>query len=263
VAGCCNPRGCDQFFSPRFARRVARRYRNRRLDKTARQMVEFLQSRGLDGATVLEVGGGVGEIQLELLKRGAERTVNLELSPAYEHEAARLVHEAGVDQRVHRRIHDIAVDPAAVEPVDIVVLHRVVCCYPDYEQLLSAAADHARRLLVFSHPPRNPISRAIIATQNLGFRVMRREFRTFTHPPPAMLAVLERRGLQRIFTHRGIPCRPRPPTRPQAERCARPSGAERAAAAAASPRRTGAGTPPGIGSTHRSARAHNLSRHDR
>jgi 16S rRNA G966 N2-methylase RsmD len=205
MAGCCNPRGCDQFFSPRFARRMAKRYRKRGLDKTARQMVEFLQRRGLAGATILEVGGGVGEIQLELLNRGAERTVNLELSPGYEQEAARLVREAGVEARVERRIHDIAVDPAAVEPVDIVVLHRVVCCYPDYERLLGTAADHTRRLLVFSHPPRNPISRAIIAAQNLGFRVMRREFRTFTHPPPAMIAVLERHGLQHTFTHRGIP----------------------------------------------------------
>ena len=184
---------------------MAGRYRKRGLDKTARQMVEFLQSCGLDGATVLEVGGGVGEIQLELLKRGAERTVNLELSPGYEQEAARLAREAGVQARVERRIHDIAVDPAAVEPADIVVLHRVVCCYPDYERLLGATADHARRLLVFSHPPRNPISRAIIAAQNLGFRLTRREFRTFTHPPAAMLAVLERHGLQRKFTHHGIP----------------------------------------------------------
>jgi len=184
---------------------MAKRYRKHGLDKTARQIVEFLQSRGLDGATILEVGGGVGEIQLELLKRGAERTVNLELSPAYEQEAARLAQAAGVQGRVERRLHDIAVGPAAVEQVDIVVLHRVVCCYPDYERLLGAAADHTRRLLVFSHPPRNPISRAIIATQNVGFRIMRREFRTFAHPPAAMLAVLERHGLQRTFTHRGIP----------------------------------------------------------
>jgi 16S rRNA G966 N2-methylase RsmD len=205
VAGCCDPRGCDQFFSPRFARRIAKRYRKRGLDKTARQIVEFLQSRGLDGATVLEVGGGVGEIQLELLKRGAARTVNLELSPAYEQEAAQLAREAGVDGRVERRLHDIAVAPAEVAPADIVVLHRVVCCYPDYERLLGAAADHARRLLVFSHPPRNPISRCIIAAQNLGFRLLRREFRTFAHSPPAMLAVLERHGLQPAFAHHGIP----------------------------------------------------------
>jgi 2-polyprenyl-3-methyl-5-hydroxy-6-metoxy-1,4-benzoquinol methylase len=205
VAGCCDPRGCDQFFSAGFARRVAKRYRKRGLDRTARQMVEFLQSRGLDGATVLEVGGGVGEIQLELLKRGAERTVNLELSPGYEQEAERLAREAGLVGRVERRLHDIAVDPADVEPVDVVVLHRVVCCYPDYERLLGAAADHARRLLVFSHPPRNPISRAILAAENLGFRLARKDFRVFAHPPRAMFAVLERHGMRPVFTHRGIP----------------------------------------------------------
>jgi 16S rRNA G966 N2-methylase RsmD len=202
---CCNPRGCDEFFNPRFARRVAKRYRRRDLDRPSRRIVEFLESRGLDGATVLEVGGGIGEIQLELLKRGAQRTINLELSPAYEQEAARLIREAALEGRVERLRHDIAVDPAAVEPVDIVVLNRVVCCYPDYERLLGAAADHANRLLVFSHPPRNPISRVIIATQNLVFRLLRREFRTFAHPPAAMLAVAEEHGLHRSFTHRGLP----------------------------------------------------------
>jgi 16S rRNA G966 N2-methylase RsmD len=205
VAGCCNPRGCDEFFSPRFARRMAKRYRKRGLDKTATRMVEFLQSRGVDGASVLEIGGGVGEIQLELLRRGAARTINLELSPAYEREAGQLLREAGMEGRVDRRLHDIAIEPAAVEPADIVVLNRVVCCYPDYERLLTAAGEHANRLLVFSHPPRNAISRTLVAAQNLGFRLMRREFRTFTHPPPAMLAVLQREGLRPAFAHRGIP----------------------------------------------------------
>jgi hypothetical protein len=49
-------------------------------------MVDFLEQRGIAGASVLEVGGGVGEIHLELLRRGATRAVNLELSPAYETE---------------------------------------------------------------------------------------------------------------------------------------------------------------------------------
>jgi 16S rRNA G966 N2-methylase RsmD len=168
---------------------------------TARRMVEFLERRGIEGATVLEIGGGVGEIQMELLKRGAARAVNLELSPAYELEAESLLREAGLEERAERRLHDIAVDPEGVEAADVVVLHRVVCCYPDYERLLRAAAEHARRLLVFSYPPRNAVSRLFIAAQNLVFRLLRREFRTFAHPPSAMLAVLADRGLRRTFAH--------------------------------------------------------------
>jgi 2-polyprenyl-3-methyl-5-hydroxy-6-metoxy-1,4-benzoquinol methylase len=201
---CCDPRGCDQFFSPRLARRAARRYRKRGLDETARRMVEFLETRGIEGATVLEVGGGVGEIQIELLERGAGRTLNLELSPAYDEEANALLRERGLEERAERRLHDIAVDPAAVEPADVVVLNRVVCCYPDYERLLTAAAEHAQRLLVFSYPRRNAVSRLVVRVQGLVFALLRKEFRTFTHPPARMLAVLERRGLRASFAHRGL-----------------------------------------------------------
>jgi len=205
VTRCCDPRGCDEFFGEKFARRVAKRYRKRGLDKTSRRIVGFLERAGLQEATVLEIGGGVGEIQLELLKRGAASAVNLELSPAYDAEARRLLREAGIDEaRVDRRRHDIAEDPDGVEAADIVVLHRVVCCYPDYERLLGAAASHARRALVFSHPPRNLASRAIIAMQNVALRLGRKEFRTFAHPPAAMLDVCRARGLSTSGARQGI-----------------------------------------------------------
>jgi magnesium-protoporphyrin O-methyltransferase len=201
---CCDPRGCDEFFGTGFARKMADRYRKRGLDRTARRMVAYLEKHGIAGGTVMEVGGGVGEIQIELLKHGAARAVNLELSPAYDGEAQRLLADAGLQGRAERRLHDIAVDPDGVDAADVVVLHRVVCCYPDYERLLGAAADRSRRLLVFSHPPRNLVSRAVIAAQNLFFRLTGSEFRTFVHPPAAMLEVLGARGFRQDYAHRGL-----------------------------------------------------------
>jgi 16S rRNA G966 N2-methylase RsmD len=167
-------------------------------------MVAFLESRGIQGATVLEIGGGVGEIQIEFLKRGAARTVNLELSPAYEEEAKGLLREAALEDRAERRLHDIAVEPDGIESADIVVLHRVVCCYPDYERLLGAAAQRARRLLVFSYPPRNALSRLFITVENVAFKVLRKEYRSFAHPPSAMLGLLGERGLRRTFAHHSL-----------------------------------------------------------
>ena len=86
---------------------------------------------------------------------------------------------------------DLAATPDAVEAHDIVVLHRVVCCYPDVQRLLTAAADHATRLLVFSHPPANILSRAVFAAENLLFRVRRTPFRTYVHDPDAMRTAAE------------------------------------------------------------------------
>ena len=202
MGSCCDPRGYDQVFGARFARRNAARYRARGLDRASRAVVDLVTEGGVQGATVLEIGGGVGEVQLELLRRGAASATNLELSPGYEAEAAALVADAGLTGRVHRRLADVATDPGAVPPADVVVLHRVVCCYPDHARLLGAAADHARRLLVFSHPPRNPVSRALVGTQNRLCQVTGRDFRAFVHQPAAMFAVLAERGLQVRATRR-------------------------------------------------------------
>jgi magnesium-protoporphyrin O-methyltransferase len=202
MAGCCPSRDYHRFFNQRFARRLANRYRKRGLDKTAQTMVEFLRAVGLQGASVLEVGGGVGEIEVELLKAGAARAQNLELSPAYEQPARGLAGQAGVQGRIDWRIHDLAEDPGAVAPADLVVLHRVVCCYPDYARLLGAAADHAQRALVFSYPPRNLLSRAFYRGFNLVMRLTGSGFRGFAHPPGAMLGVLEDHGLRRTYQGR-------------------------------------------------------------
>jgi 2-polyprenyl-3-methyl-5-hydroxy-6-metoxy-1,4-benzoquinol methylase len=203
MASCCPSRDYHRFFNQRFARRLANRYTKRGLDPTAQTMVEFLQALGIEGASVLEIGGGIGEIEVELLKAGAARAENLELSSAYQEPARTLAAQAGIQGRIDWRIHDLAQDPGAVAPADLVVLHRVVCCYPDYERLLGAAADHARRALVFSYPPRNPLSRAFYGVFNLVMRLARSRFRGFAHPPAAMLAVFEEHGLRPTYQRRG------------------------------------------------------------
>jgi magnesium-protoporphyrin O-methyltransferase len=202
MASCCPSRDYHRFFNQRFARRLATRYRKRGLDPTAQTMVQFLRQLGLEGASVLEIGGGVGEIEVELLQAGAARAQNLELSPAYEQPARTLAAQAGVQGRLDWRVHDLAEHPGVVAPADLVVLHRVVCCYPDYERLLAAAADHARRALVFSYPPRNLLSRGFYRGFNLVMRLTRSGFRGFAHPEGAMLGVLEGRGLRRTYQGR-------------------------------------------------------------
>jgi 2-polyprenyl-3-methyl-5-hydroxy-6-metoxy-1,4-benzoquinol methylase len=203
MSSCCDPCGCNDVFGSRFARHLASRYRKRGLDKTAARMVAYLVDRGVEGASVLEIGGGVGDIQLELLAQGASRTTNLELVDAYDADATELAETAGMRDRMIRRQVDIAATPEEVETHDIVVLHRVVCCYPDYERLLTAAADHAKRLLVFSHPPRNWVTRTFTRVQRVGFRLMGKSFQMFAHPPVALVAIAEGRGMRTDYTHRG------------------------------------------------------------
>lgn len=187
----------EDVFDDRFAHDVARRYRRRGLTAAERSIVDYVAGLGLTGRTVVEIGGGVGEIQVELLARGAAHTTNLELSGAYEREARALLAEHDLANRATRVIGvDLAADGDRVAQADYVVLHRVVCCYPDSARLLAAAAAHTRSALVFSHPPSTWFTRLSVGIGNASMGLRRREYRGYVHSPSVMYGALQRAGMQ-------------------------------------------------------------------
>ena len=153
---------------------------------------------------MLEVGGGIGAVQIELLKAGASRALSIELTPTYEDVAAGLLREAGLADRVERRVMDFAEAAAEVDGADIVVLNRVICCYPDMPKLTGAAAGHARRLLVMSYPRRTWWTRLGLGVSNGVLALMRREFHIFVHPPQEIAATARQHGLEPLLEQTGV-----------------------------------------------------------
>jgi len=203
MSDCCSPRGYRQIFSERNARSDARRYRRRGLDEVSGIIVRLARERGVSDRTLLEVGGGVGAIEIELLKAGLSRAVSVELTPTYEEEAGTLLREHGLVDRVERRILDFAKAGGGVEPADFVVLNRVLCCYPDMPLLAGAAADHTRRALLLSFPNDRWWTRFAFTVVNVALRVTRRQFRIFLHPPASILSTAEQHGLRPTYNVAG------------------------------------------------------------
>jgi magnesium-protoporphyrin O-methyltransferase len=194
MAGCCEPRVYERMFGAKQAKRDAARYRKRGVRGTARDLVELAGD--VAGASILEVGGGVGAIEIELLDAGAARATDVELSGEYEEEARKLLAERGLSGRVERRVGDFVVEP--VDPHDVVVLHRVVCCYPDFDALVGASADRARRTLVLTYPQERWLTRAGLGAINLVMRLSGSEFRAFVHPVARIRATAVAHGLELV-----------------------------------------------------------------
>jgi magnesium-protoporphyrin O-methyltransferase len=183
-------------FKPRIARRTLARYRRRGLDELELQLLESAREAGVDGARVLEIGGGLGTIGGELVAAGAAESEVVELVDAWEPYALELARERGVEAQTSFRVVDILDRPNDVEPADIVILNRVVCCTPEGVELAGEAARHARRALVLSFPRDVLWVRALIRGLNIGMWMLRRSYRAFVHPPAALLAAAESAGLR-------------------------------------------------------------------
>src|SRR5919108_5401024 len=194
MTGCCC-QGVDQIFGDKTARHDLRRYRKRGPSKPTRLLLEAIRREGVEGATLLDVGGGVGVIQLELLAAGAERATSVEASTAYLRAAQDEAERRGHASRISSRAGDFVALADGVEPADVVTLDRVICCYPDMESLVGRSADRARRLYGLIYPRDRWWVAAGFRVANLVMRVSRRDFRVHLHRPGAIDAVARRHGL--------------------------------------------------------------------
>jgi len=180
---CCTHtiNGLDSVFNERYVRGDVQRYRKHGLDKQARRLADELARQGVQAATLLEVGCGIGGLLLGLLKAGASRAVGLDLSSPSLSAARELAANEGLADRVEYISTDISVDGDSVSPADVIILDRVVCCYPNMPELLGASAAHARRLLALTYPRPTWFMRAGRTILNLFSWLWREEYRLFLH----------------------------------------------------------------------------------
>ena len=130
--------------------------------------------------------------------------VSVELTPSYEASAGELLREAGFADRVERRVMDFVDAGPQVGDADIVVMNRVICCYPDLPRLAGAAADRARGILVMSFPKERWWTRIVVWMANVGMLIARREFRIFLHPVAEIIATGEQHGLKPAADRPGL-----------------------------------------------------------
>lgn len=198
---CCNPSGYEQLFSSREAQKSLRLYDKNGLNKMAMRMVDYLKRRGLDGHRIIEVGGGIGAVQVELLKAGAASAVNVELSNGYQEVAAQLVLREALEGRVEQRIGDFTEIAKGME-ADAVIMNRVICCYPHMERLMNAALAASRKFVAATFPRDRMMFHVYVGLEDLYNRMRGVDFRAYIHPPRAILDTARRAGFDVAFSER-------------------------------------------------------------
>jgi magnesium-protoporphyrin O-methyltransferase len=144
--------GCANVFGAREAEGDLKRYRRNGPDSTTKALIDAIAAEGIEGATLLDIGGGIGAIPFELLDAGAASAQSIDATDAYiaveRQEAAR----RGFADRVTARVGDFVALAPDIDPADVVTLDKVVCCYVDMPALVGRAADRARRMVGLVFP---------------------------------------------------------------------------------------------------------------
>jgi magnesium-protoporphyrin O-methyltransferase len=199
---CCRP-DYDALFDWRMANRDLEDYRRNGAEGGTRELICAIAERGIQGATLLDIGGGVGIIGQELLAAGASRLTDVDASRAYLDAARWLAEQRGTADRGEYHYGDFVTLAPAVAAADVVTLDRVVCCYADWRALVDASVAKAQRLYGLVYPVDRWWIRIGATLGNAALRLMRQSFRFHVHPTRAIDARVRAAGFERSFERRG------------------------------------------------------------
>jgi magnesium-protoporphyrin O-methyltransferase len=191
--------GCDDGFASIFDRRNAEddrdRYRRKGPDRTTRMLLELLAPYRDASSTVLDIGGGIGIIDHELLRNGVGTAVLVDGSSASLEVARQEARRLDTLDRIEFVEGDFVHLAAGIEPADIVTLDRVVCCYPDAEGLVGISAARVRTVYGLVLPRDRRMVRIAIGLENLWFRLRRKAYRAYVHPTARVDEIVAANGL--------------------------------------------------------------------
>lgn len=194
---CCEPDFERIFDDEEAANDLMDWQRNGLPDSTA-ELIEALRSEGVEGATLIDIGAGVGMVHLELLAAGAATAIDVDASSAYLATARAEAERRGLGERVAYR-HGNAVDLAPDLPeADVVTLDRVICCYPDLRALLGAAMLPRPRLIGLVHPTDSWWVRASATILNRLSGLLRRRDDFYIHRQAEIDRILRQAGFQQL-----------------------------------------------------------------
>lgn len=197
---CCEP-DFERIFDEAEAASDLRSWEQDGLPNSTAELIGALRAADVSGATLVDIGAGVGMVHLELLAAGAASAIDLDASSAYLATARAEAERRGVADRVTYR-HGNAVELAGgLPPADVVTLDRVICCYPDLPALLGAALSPRPRLIGLVHPTDRWWVRSSAWLLNTLSRLLRRRDDFYIHRQVDIDRLLQEAGFRQ--RHKG------------------------------------------------------------
>ncbi|UCG24025.1 MAG: class I SAM-dependent methyltransferase [Chloroflexota bacterium] len=197
----CQCEAIEEQFNKKKAQKKRRAYRQDGLKRESQMLVADLVAQGIDGCSLLDVGGGMGALAIELIKRGVTRATINEASTAYLEAAAAETGRHGLADQISLVHGNIAAMDLEIPPADLVTLDKVICCYDDMPGLVQASLARSRKLYGLVYPRDNWLMKAVIGFDNLLSRLQGSDFRVFVYPTREVDGLIQANGFQ-MLSHR-------------------------------------------------------------
>ena len=197
--GCCQCQGIENMFDKKAANRQLKRYLKKGPSKTTSMLLDAIHKKGVQGLNFLDIGGGIGAIQYDLIKAGASNGTSIEASSAFFDIVKEEALQNGLAERVNFKYGDFTATASDVDSADIVTLDKVICCYDDMSELVGLSSKLARKIYAVIYPRDVWWTKLALLMVNFYPRIKGSSFRVFIHPTKKVEEIIFGNGLKRNY----------------------------------------------------------------
>jgi len=197
--GCCQCQGIENMFDKKAAKRALKQYLKKGPSKTTEMLLKAIHKKGVKGLDFLDIGGGIGAIQYDLIKAGASSGTSIEASPAYIDLVKEEIHKNNLAEIIDFKHGDFTTIASDVDSADIVTLDKVICCYDNMSQLVRLSSKLSRKIYAIIYPRDVWWTRLALPFINFYPIIKGSPFRVFIHPTKKVEEIIFRNGLKRDY----------------------------------------------------------------
>ena len=197
--GCSQCQGIENMFDKKTAERELKRYLKKGPSKTTGMLLDAIHKEGVQGLDFLDIGGGIGAIQYDLIKAGASTGTSIEASSAYFDLVKKETLQIGLGERIDFKHGDFTTAASDVDSSDIVTLDKVICCYDDMSELVMLSSKLARKIYAVIYPRDVWWTNLALPFLNFYPIVKGSSFRVFIHPTKQVEEIIFGNGLKRKY----------------------------------------------------------------
>lgn len=196
---CCCPhsQSAGKFFSF-FAKSYRRRFAKKGFEPSQQQLIKGITLANFTNKTLLEIGCGVGHLHQSLLEQGALSAVGIELATEMLVEASDWAQQRGLAEKTQYLEGDFIDIASTVEAVDIVIMDKVVCCYPDADALIHRSLEKCHETIALTYPRKTWYTRSGVQIAALIMKLLGSSFRPYVHDPEQIEQWILAQGFKKI-----------------------------------------------------------------
>lgn len=201
---CC---GAETIFDEKKAEKSLKKYLKKGPEKFTKLLLNALYKNELTNFSLLDIGGGIGILQHELIKKGIIKTTDVDASTAYIATAKQLMKKNDTENKMKFIYADFNDCHQEIEKHDIVTLSRVVCCYPDAVGLINNSIAKTNKFYGLIYPRTGFLAQIFQKIMNLGMYLKKNPFRVFMHSEELINKTVCNNGFERIYYGNAFPWR--------------------------------------------------------